>query len=236
MAILSRSRVRRAKTLMLLLACSMNAVSLFADITTGTSIGNGNIVSFAFDPLGIPGGAPPGWGNECGLFVIGSTSGAALWYQTLDNASTKGYKLALDFMLGRTAMSDGTAFSFAVSKASGVTPPMTVGTPVNWRQYLQRFGNVYKLMFVVGEGEHETVWYYPELESIQPLVVYRPVVTYDILHQQVTWEVDGIQVGSMPMSPHHEQTVQHQVIGSSGSSTARNTTFLIDRVVWAEIQ
>ena len=225
-----------AKKLMVCIACICSVVTLLADVVTGTSIGSGNTVTFSFDPVGIPGGPPPAWGRECGLFIIGATSGSALWYQTLDTPSSKGFKFALDFMLGRTAMADGTFFSFAVSKAAGASPPMTAGTPLNWREYVKRFGNLYKLMFVVGEGESETVWYYPEFGTIQPLVVYRPVVTYDILHQQVRWEVDGIQIGAMTMSPNHLQTVQHQVIGSSGSSTARYTTFLVDRVEWEEVQ
>lgn len=232
----SAARIGRRWDTLVFIVCLLSVVTLFADVTTGVSIGEGNTVSFSFNPINIPGGPPPGWGNMCGLFVIGQTSGGALWYQTLEPPSTKGYVFALDFMLGRTAMADGSLFSFAVSKATGPAPP-TPGTPLNWRQYVVRIGNLYKLVFVVGEGDHQISWYYPKaLESIRTLVVYRPQVTYDIAHQQVMWEVDGIQVGAMPMSPGHPQTVQHQVIGSSGSSTARNTTFLVDRVKWVEIQ
>jgi hypothetical protein len=197
--------------------------------TTGTVVGPDNLIHLSFPTAYLPGVTPTSWGFECALFSIGPTSGGALWFQEDAVASTRGFNTVLDFMLVSTAMEDGSAISIAVMKAVGDRE----GAKLNWRLYVQRVAQSYRFAFVAGEDSDEVVWF---SEPIAGGRAYRHRIEYDILHQHIAWSVDGITINSTTMLPGHSKNVGFHIFGSSGSSTGRNTMFLLDRIRWTEIR
>ncbi len=199
---------------------------------TDTLIGSGNAISFEFDTSNIGGGPPLGWGTQCGVFVIGATSGTALWYQQNETASTKGYITELDYILASTSMVDGSAITIAISKAQGDL----FTTQRNWRLYFYRTGSDYRFLFVIDEDAEQIVWRYPSSGSISLGTVYRHHIEYDIQNKKIVWGVNGVLVDFTALIPGNPQNVATKILGSSGSSDGRNTVFLIDRVMWQEIE
>ena len=204
------------------------APPLFAQ-TTGTVVGPDNVINLSFPTAYLPGVTPTSWGSECALFSIGPISGGALWFQEDAIASAKGFITILDFMLMNTAMDDGSAISLAVMKAAGERE----GARLDWRLYVQRAGPSYRFAFVAGQDADEVIWFSDPIAGGR---AYRHRIEYDILHQHIAWSLDGITINSTAMLPGHSKNAAFHIFGSSGSSTGRNTMFLLDRIRWTEIR
>ncbi len=215
-------------TRLLPFAALMIAASVHAQQPdTGTLLGPGNAMTFDFHTADLV-NPPPGWGETCGAFVIGAQSGAAMWYQQYPVPNTRGYVTDLDFMLAGTAMADGTSITIAVSKAQGDI----FTAQRNWRLYFRRVGLSYEFLFVIDEDDEQVVWRHGPIVVGQ---VYHPRMTYDIVHQQIAFEVDGILVNRVAMIPGNPQDVTTTFVGSSKSSDGRNTIFMVDNVRWREV-
>jgi hypothetical protein len=216
------------RTRLLLFAPLVIAASVHAQQPdTGTLLGPGNAMSFDFHTADMV-NPPPTWGERCGAFVIGPDSGAAYWYQQYPVPSTRGYITDLDFMLAGTAMADGTSITIAISKAHGDI----LTAQRNWRLYFHRVGLSYEFMFVIDEDDEQAVWRYGPIVVGQ---VYHPRMTYDIVHHQIAFAVDGVLVNRVAMIPGNPQDVATTIVGSSKSSDGRDTIFLVDNVMWREV-
>lgn len=109
-------------------------------------------------------------------------------------------------------------------------------TQRNWRLYFYRTGSDYRFLFVIDEDAEQIVWRYPSSGSISLGTVYRHHIEYDIQNKKIVWGVNGVLVDFTALIPGNPQNVATKILGSSGSSDGRNTVFLIDRVMWQEIE
>ena len=196
---------------------------------TGTILGPGNVMSFSFNPSAFPGGAPAGWGQECGLFIVGPHDGGAFWYMKRDPTTT-GAKIGLEFLLLQSRMEVGKAVTIAISKADA---PDMYSADRNWRLYLINLGDAYRFYIVVGEDDETHVVRFSDPVKFRQ--VYKHKVTYDIGRALVTWELDGVAIHSVDFVSTSPLNMRYHFIGSSGSSSGRNIIFAVDNVTLEDL-
>jgi hypothetical protein len=198
------------------------------EVYTDTFQHPGNTLNPDFNTLLI--GSPAGWGAQCAHIVIGSSWGGAGWRQHLTRESTTGYNVDISFLLSSTSMLDGTGITIIAAKPQG-NPD---GSIFAFRLFLYRTGPDVFLLFNAGQEDQH--WYrFPASGSISAGVMYNHHIQYDIKSQRFGWTVNGMVVASAAMPSSWVQNIATKYIGSSASSTGRNTAYLIDRVIWSEI-
>ena len=196
---------------------------------TGTILGPGNAMNFLFNPSTFPGGAPAGWGQACGLFIIGPHSGGAFWYVKRD-PNTTGAKIGLEFMLLQSTMEVGKAVTIAISKADAAD---IYSADRNWRLYLINLGDAYRFYIVVGQDDETHAVRFSDVVKFRQ--VYTHKVTYDIGRALVTWELDGVVIHSVDFVSTSPLNMRYHFIGSSGSSSGRNIIFAVDNVTLEDL-
>jgi len=200
------------------------------EVYTSQHVGAGNVLDPDFDTSLLGGGAPAGWGSQCGLVSIGATAGDAGWRQhvTSPGESRTGFLTTFSFLLSSSGLLDGQGITLIVTKEQG-DPDIA---PLAWRIYMWRTGAETYLLLIVGE---DLLYRYPAVGSIAAGTVYDNVVRYDLVGDRFSWSVNGTEVIAAVLPVTCPQNIATKYIGSSGSSTGRNTVYLLDRIVFVEI-
>ena len=193
-----------------------------AAVTPGNSVDpNASTVAF---------GSPTGWGAECGRVTVGNTvDGGALWRHRFSPGSTRGFLTSVDIAVDYEGLEHGQAISFAVMKpAGGPEDPV-----VAWALYFARYGDEKFFMWTV--GNFDQIYRYPAIGSFELDRRYLHEIAYDLVHDVYGWRVDGqpVAVGIIP--PTYFQNLGTFVLGSSESSTGRNSSYCLDNFLVGEL-
>jgi hypothetical protein len=188
----------------------------------------GNVLDPDFDTANL--GSPAGWGAQCALVYIGPYSGGAGWRQHLAQESTTGYIADISFVLVHNGLKHGKFITIMAAKPQG-NPDASF---VLFGVFLWKTGFDTHLLFAVGDV-NQRVYKFPATGSIAIGAVYDSRVEYNIKTQHYSWTVNGTEVVSDAMPASWADNVAVKYLGSSAGSTGRNSAYLIDNVVWSEI-
>lgn len=225
-------------------------------IETGVRLTSPNTVDLAYDTSLIAGGAPEGWGPTCYRYEIAPTvsNGGALLFVTAQNGDgdspddgapfwTSGLRLEMDVIIERLPVVTPRGHSIAVAKAWSPVDFGDVdglgGSPLVYRLYCYTYGtNSAKFLFVLDEDADEVAFGYPETDWIVVGRLYRHYILYDILNRRVVWKIldtvtniTTVRV-NQALSATNPTDITSMILGSSGSSDARDVAWLVDRVYW----
>jgi hypothetical protein len=109
------------------------------------------------------------------------------------------------------------------------------GTAVGWRLHLFKSQEGLQLLLIVGAdtsvNSGSAAVYHVPIVTDQP---YDVDILYDTAHRFYSWSVNGdLQIAAN--MPDDYPLIGTKVIGSSGSSTGRDTAYVVDNVSWVEL-
>ena len=191
-------------------------------------ISAGNSLDADFATAGI--GSPSGWGTYCARVTVGADEATAVWSQER-HTSRNGYTTTLEARLSTDGLTDGTGITIAIAKPSPLT-----GSVAAWRLYFWHTGAITHFLWTVGDNAE--LYSFPNQAlgggAISLNTVYPHTITYDIKRKTFSWTVGDILAASGTILSTWPDTIGCKVIGSSGSSTGRNTVYETDNHVWTE--
>jgi hypothetical protein len=176
-------------------------------------------------------GAPLLWGHKSGQVIIGSQSGGAFWMRQTSIPSPTGYNFTGSFIILQDGLSNGQAVTLFISK-----PTDWSGDLAAWRLYFVHSSTgQLGLRLVLGlntatNNPDAMIYQYPIIAGH----AYTTDIYYDTERRFYMWTVNGKTVGAGDM-PCDYPTIATQIMGSSGSSSGRNTVYAIDNVSWWEL-
>jgi hypothetical protein len=195
----------------------------------GEAVTPGNSVDPNADPADV--GSPSGWGVECGKVTIGpdSVDGGALWRHRFSPGSPNGFYTVLDTVVDVDHLEEGQLISIAVAKPEGGPEDPFAA----WALYFARRNG--ETFFVWSVGNFAKWYRYPLTGGLQPGRRYVQVVMYDLLRDVYGWAVDFNPAALGPIPPTYFQNLGTLVIGSSESSTGRDSSYYVDNVFFGEV-
>lgn len=178
----------------------------------------------------FPFGAPPLWGKKSGRITVGSTHADAFWVKRGRAESPTGYHFTASFMIAVDGLKDGSTISLFISK-----PKDWQGTWAAWRLNFLKYQGQLQLALFLGvntatNNASGIMYSYP----INANQVYDVAITYDTKRRFYLWSVNGQVVVAANM-PCDYPRIAARIIGSSGSSTGRESVFIVDNVRWYEL-
>jgi hypothetical protein len=195
----------------------------------GAAVTPGNSVDPDADPADV--GSPSGWGTQCGKVTIGpgTIDGGALWRHRFSPGSTNGFFTILDTVIDVDHLQDGQLISIAVVKpAGGPEDPVAA-----WALYFARFRG--ETFFVWTVGNFDKLYRYPPTGSIEIGRRYVHTMAYDLVRDVYGWAVDFQPVALAPIPPTYFQNIGTIVLGSSESSTGRDSSYYVDNYFFGEV-
>ena len=187
----------------------------------------------SFDPNFHSPDLPASWGTKSGLITIGSGSiGGALLRETDQVPSPNGYNFTGSFLVAVDGLQEGQAVTLFAGKAKD---PDMIGTSFGWRLHLYKSQGELQLLLAVGADSSVNN---PSAATYQlPIIMNRPYdvdILYDTARRVYAWTLDGNTIASSKM-PDDYPLIGTKVIGSSWSSSGRNTTYAVDNASWTEL-
>lgn len=214
----------------------------------GTRVTSPNTIDTAYDTSLISGGRPHGWPATCIRYNVaaGASNGGTLYFETEQNLSTpsqstpttRGWVMEADFIIEDAPNADGVSVSLAVQKEDGGSTDFgEPGVVIATRVYYHRSGlGDNKFLFLIDQDADEVTSVWPSSGSLTLGRSYRIKTLYDIKNKRIAWWVDGELVSEAVMAANNSQNLCTKVHGSSGSSDARDLSWLANFRYWGEIQ
>ena len=201
------------------------------DVTTAVAFEPGNGVNPDFDNTVLP-NIPQEWGSTSMAISVGDTYGGALrartGFENLTGATTD-----VEFYVAVAPLTDGTKVTLAVGKAIS---PLFYGdpaTPVAYRVHLVNEGGILKLqvLYPTEAGVQTDTW----SGIVDLYTVYDLHIEYNIAFNRFVVTVNGETVTNFTLDSASVRSIGTLVLGSSGSTTARNLFYLMDQIVESPI-
>lgn len=167
------------------------------------------------------------WGAESGFVEIGSGSGAAAYFRMLP-AQTDTLHVHAETLLLRNGLADGESITIMVARS----PAVIDGSAVAWALYYRRHGA--DTFFMLALGNFREFFRYPRSGSLRLRVGYGHDLTYDVAAggtHPFSWRVNGSVVAKGTIPQDYPAAIRGLAIGSSSSSTGRNTSYLLDNIL-----
>lgn len=192
----------------------------------------GNGIDPDFDNTGIS-AVPFSWGDTSLAVAVGADNGTALRGRTYLN-NRVGYVSRMYFMLVGSSMEPGTFVSVNVMKGISSLPFYDDNVPIGAYIKLANVDGTHKFQIVypTNSGEATATW----SGSVTPGAIYELYIEYNVVGQYLVFKVNSETVVQHTFDAAAVQSVGTLVIGSSGGSTGRNITYLIDRIIEHPLQ
>ncbi len=125
---------------------------------------------------------------------------------------------------------NGNGITLFISKPEDWTGPLAA-----WRLYMYQGNGELELALVLGlntivNNSSGAVYTVP----LNIHEAYDVSILYDTAHRLYSWSVDGTVEAAADM-PTDWPLIGNEIIGSSGSSTGRNSSYVVDNVSWVEL-
>jgi hypothetical protein len=177
-----------------------------------------------------PSVAPATWGTRSAAFVVGPAYGSAYLVNRTQIDSPTGYHFTASLIIIRDGLLEGKGITLFISK-----PGIGSGNLAAWRLYMTQVNGELNLVLVLGlntsiNNPSAALFYVP----ITTGEVYDVAITYDTRRRFYLWSVNGAVQAAAEM-PCDYPLIGARFIGSSGSSTGRNSTYIVDNVRWYEL-
>ena len=197
-------------------------------VTFAAATGNG--LNWSFNNTKLP-NIPEAWGPTSAIVIIGEASpaGTALRGRSHLNNPT-GYITRLDLYVVSSAMADGEFVSVAVGKGNGPLDFQDALTPIAYYVRLINIGGELKLMisYPTNHGQVDQTW--SGVVLLQ--TAYEIYIEYALVGTPHTiFKINGATVAYVRHDASAVQSIGTLVLGSSGGSTGRNVTYLLDRIL-----
>ena len=185
---------------------------------------------------------PASWGTKSALVTIGPDQGAAFWMKRDAAESRNGYNFSASFMVENDGMVDGTGGNGLAGAIGGTDITLFISKPTDWsgplaawRLYIAQENGQLELALVLGVNTDAktlsgTVYKVP----MNLHQAYDVSIVYDTAHRFYSWSNDG-QLKAVGNMPTDWPSIGTEIIGSSGSSTGRNSSYVVDNVSWTEL-
>lgn len=202
-------------------------------------IQTGNGMNPNYDPNSMGGGKPPTWGSQCCGYSIGNNGagdGASCLRQARRGPSNGGVLIHVETNIQAMSMADGTQMLCFAGKADA---GLVLVAPAVCRLYYDYSAGLlhWVVVFGISPGDVAYTWPAAGAGGISGGVTYYHDIVYDIRSRRYRWLVNGQLVVStaMPNNNYFPTNVGWYAIGASGSSTGRNTTYMMDNFTVTEI-
>ncbi|MFO1429899.1 MAG: LamG-like jellyroll fold domain-containing protein [Candidatus Competibacteraceae bacterium] len=183
------------------------------------------------DPNYSNSGLPSSWGTKSGFIVIGGSSspnGGALWRKNSAPSPT-GYHFTASLLIAVDGLLAGDGISLFVSKS--IDERFAA-----WRLYMHKNSQgQLELALMLGlntdTNNPSAAAYSIPITTNQ---IYDVAITYDTERRVYSWSVNG-QLQAYADMPCDYPLIATKVIGSSRSSSGRDSAFIVDNVRWYEL-
>lgn len=196
------------------------------DNTYATIVESGNSLDpdFTVSSIGVQ---PVGWGVYCLQVTLGATlTGAQYSIQLPVNLA--GAVTQFSIVPASLGSADGTGFTCMILKQEG-----ELGDPSNvWRLYIWRTGANYHFRLFLGVGVLSIIHDWPRAGTLSAGTMYNHEIWYDIQSRRYRWLVNGVEqaAGVIPSTVGFGTSIEYLVLGSSASSTGKNSIYLLDAI------